>query len=137
MHIQSFWKMFKTMFQITLQPLFNKTGHMKTMDVFIPALQFLCYSGNFFSGMIARNIYRMQQRTLFNKMFLIYFSIDCIIGMIHPVFLFQLFRERYNTNKHNTEVHFVLTEHLKIWWQASSRTKLYPVLIQLDAMGSK
>ena len=69
-----------------------------TMDVFIPALQFLCYSGNFLSGMIARNIYRMQQRTLFNKMFLIYFSIDCLIGMIHPNFLFQLFRERYNTN---------------------------------------
>ena len=65
-----------------------------TMDVMMFALELLCYSGNMLSGMIARNIYRMPHKTLINKMFLGYFSIDCVIGIINPFFLFKLFRER-------------------------------------------
>ena len=65
-----------------------------TMNVFILAVELLCYTGNFLSGMIARNIYRMENKTKMNKMFLGYFLIDCVIGLIHPFFLFKLLRER-------------------------------------------
>ena len=64
------------------------------MDVLMLAMEILCFSGNILSGMIARNIYRMKQKTLINKMFLGYFSIDCVIGFINPFFLFKLYRER-------------------------------------------
>ena len=64
------------------------------MDALMLALELLCYSGNFLSGMIARNILRMKQKTLINKMFLGYFSIDCVIGFINPFFLFKLYQER-------------------------------------------
>ena len=64
------------------------------MNEYILALELLCYSGNFLSGIIARNIYRMEHKTKINKMFLGYFLIDCVIGLIHPFFLFKLFRER-------------------------------------------
>ena len=64
------------------------------MNVFILALELLCYSGNFLSGIIARNIYRMEHKTKINKMFLGYFFIDCFIGLINTFFLFKLFRER-------------------------------------------
>ena len=64
------------------------------MNVFILALELLCYSGNFLSGIIARNIYRMTHKTKINKMFLGYFIIDCVIGLINTFFLFKLYRER-------------------------------------------
>ena len=64
------------------------------MIVFILALELLCYSGNFLSGIIARNIHRMKHKTKINKMFLGYFIIDCVIGLINTFFLFKLYRER-------------------------------------------
>ena len=64
------------------------------MNVFILAVEFLCYSGNLLSGIIARNIHRMKHKTKINKMFLGYFIIDCVIGLINTFFLFKLFRER-------------------------------------------
>ena len=67
-----------------------------TMDVMMFALELLCYSGNMLSGMIARNIYRMPHKTLINKMFLGYFSIDCVIGIINPLFLIKLLKERFD-----------------------------------------
>ena len=71
------------------------------MNVFILALELLCYSGNFLSGMIAKNIYRMTHKTKINKMFLGYILIDCVIGLINTFFLFKLFRERLE--KHNVQ----------------------------------
>ena len=65
-----------------------------TMNVLMLSMELLCYSGNLLSGMIARNIYRMKHKTFINKIFLAYFSIDCVIGIINPFFLFKLFRER-------------------------------------------
>ena len=54
----------------------------------------LCLSGNILSGIIAFNVWRIQEKTLINKMFLVYFAIDCVIGATDPYFLFKLFRER-------------------------------------------
>ena len=66
------------------------------MDVLMLALELLCYLGNVLSGMIARNIYRMEHKTLINKMFLGYFSLDCVIGIINPLFLFKLLQKRFD-----------------------------------------
>ena len=63
-------------------------------SLLIYALEMLCYSGNFLSGIIAWNIWRMQEKTHFNKVFMVYFAIDCLIGNIDPYFLFKLYKER-------------------------------------------
>ena len=57
-------------------------------------LEMLCLSGNVLSGIIAFYIGSIQEKTLINKMFLVYFAIDCVIGATDPYFLFKLFRER-------------------------------------------
>ena len=51
-------------------------------------------SGNVLSGIIAFNIWRIKEKTLFHKMFMVYFTFDCVIGAIDPYFLFKIFRER-------------------------------------------
>ena len=63
-------------------------------SILIYALEMLCYSGNILSGIIAWNIWRMQEKTHFNKVFMVYFAIDCLIGNIDPYFLFKLYKER-------------------------------------------
>lgn len=65
---------------------------MKSVIIF--TLEMLCYSGNIMSGIIASKIWRIQEKTLINKMFMVYFVIDCSIGAIDPYFLFKLFKER-------------------------------------------
>ncbi len=57
-------------------------------------LEMLCYSGNVLSGIIAFNLWRMQEKTYINKLFLLYFAIDCSIGMLEPYFLFKIEKER-------------------------------------------
>ena len=71
-------------------------------SILIYALEMLCYSGNILSGIIALNIWRIQETTLINKMFMVYFAIDCWIGNIDPFFLFKLYKER-------SGVHEILT----------------------------
>ena len=63
-------------------------------SVMIYVLEKLCLSGNVLSGIIAFNIWRIPEKTLVNKMFLVNFAIDCVIGATDPYFLFKLFRER-------------------------------------------
>ena len=57
-------------------------------------LEMLCMSGNVLSGIIAFNIWRIKEKTLFHKMFMVYFTFDSVIGAIDPYFLFKIFRER-------------------------------------------
>ena len=57
-------------------------------------LEMLCYTGNILSGVIAFKIWRMPEKTHLNKMFLAYFAIDCVIGLVEPFFLFKLKKER-------------------------------------------
>ena len=57
-------------------------------------LEMLCMSGNVLSGIIAFNVWRIQEKTFINKMFFLYFAIDCVIGATDPYFLFKLIRER-------------------------------------------
>ena len=51
-------------------------------------------SGNVLSGIIAFNVWRIQEKSFINRMFFLYFAIDCVIGAADPYFLFKLFRER-------------------------------------------
>ena len=62
--------------------------------VILYVLEKLCLFGNVLSGIIAFNIWRIPEKSLINKMFLVYFAIDCVIGASDPFFLFKLFRER-------------------------------------------
>ena len=57
-------------------------------------LEMLCYTGNILSGIIAYNIWNMQEKTHINKFFLVYFAIDCSIGIVEPYFLFKVQKER-------------------------------------------
>ena len=57
-------------------------------------LEMLCYSGNILSGIIAYNIWNMKEKTHINKCFLVYFAIDCSIGIVEPYFLFKVQKER-------------------------------------------
>ena len=57
-------------------------------------LEMLCMSGNVLSGIIAFNVWRIQEKSFINRMFFLYFAIDCVIGATDPYFLFKLFRER-------------------------------------------
>ena len=56
------------------------------------------YSGSFFSSLIAVYLLRMgaiRDMTFLNKMFLIYFVFESIIGLVEGTFLFRLRKERY------------------------------------------
>ena len=66
---------------------------MTTAHVY--GLEMLCISGNILSGIIACNIWRMPKKTHLNQMFCAYFTIDCVIGLVEPFFLFKLKKERY------------------------------------------
>ena len=57
-------------------------------------LEMLCYSGNILPGIIAYNIWNMQEKTHINKIFLVYFAIDCSIGIVEPYFLFKVQKQR-------------------------------------------
>ena len=57
-------------------------------------LEMLCYTGNILSGIIAYNIWNMQEKTHINKFFLVYFAIDGSIGIAEPYFLFKVQKER-------------------------------------------
>ena len=56
-----------------------------------------CYSGSFFSCLIAMNLFKMghiRDLTFLNKMFLIYFTIESVVGWLDGSFLFRLIEER-------------------------------------------
>ena len=56
--------------------------------------EFGCYSGASLSGILAWRLFKMENKTFFNKMFLVYFSLDFVLGMVETFFLFKLCRER-------------------------------------------
>ena len=55
------------------------------------------YFGSFFSSLISMYLMKMgaiRDMTFFNKMFLIYFAFESIIGLVDGTFLFRLREER-------------------------------------------
>ena len=56
--------------------------------------QFLTIIGPFSSAIIAFKLFRMKKLNFINKMFLLYFSLDLIIGALEAYFLLKLHNER-------------------------------------------
>ena len=61
-------------------------------------LKLPCYSGSFFSCLITMHLFKMgsvRDLTFLNKMFLIYFAIETIVGWEEGNHLIRLREERY------------------------------------------
>ena len=56
--------------------------------------EFLCYFGASLSMHLAWKLWRMESLTYFNKLCLLYFFLDSILGTLETYFLFKLYRER-------------------------------------------
>ena len=57
--------------------------------------EFGCYLGSILSAVIAVKLFRMQNLTWINQMFLLYFIIDAFMGTLETFFSFKLYRERW------------------------------------------
>ena len=65
------------------------------MEPFVVSLaELLCYSGGFLSLVIAWRLFKMENLTFLNKMFLVYFSTDFVFATVETYFQFKLLRER-------------------------------------------
>ena len=56
------------------------------------ATETACYLGASLSALIAYRIYGMPDKTFINKMFLLYFAVDAILGTLNTFLLFRLQR---------------------------------------------
>ena len=57
--------------------------------------QVACHSGACLSLVITVKLLRMEHLTFFNKMFLVYFLIDFVIGNMETYIHFKLWMDRY------------------------------------------
>ena len=64
------------------------------MHPVVLVLEALCYCGAASSAVIVWRLATMSNLSWINKMFLSYFSIDCIFGILETYFLFKLHTER-------------------------------------------
>ena len=55
-----------------------------------------CYLGASLSALISHRILRMSEKTFINKMFLVYFTVDAIMGTVNTFLLFRVKRERWD-----------------------------------------
>ena len=58
-------------------------------------LEGFCYVGIALSCLIARNIYRMEEKSFLSKMFLVYFTVDFVVGLVEKYFHFVVVNGRY------------------------------------------
>ena len=58
------------------------------------AAEVLCYSGAVLSAVIVLRLVTMENLSWLNKMFLLYFSLDCIFGTAETYLFFKLHRDR-------------------------------------------
>ena len=54
----------------------------------------LCMFGPFSSCIIAYRLFRMEHLNAINKMFLLYFSLDTVLGCVDTYYLLKLKNER-------------------------------------------
>ena len=68
------------------------------MAMFTYLLEFPCHLGSVMSFILVINLLRMgslKTMTFINKMFLMYFSVDFIVGLIQDFLLFKLGEKRF------------------------------------------
>ena len=53
------------------------------------------------SAVIVLRLVTMENLTWLNKMFLLYFSLDCVFGTAETFLFFKLHRDRYPVSLHN------------------------------------
>ena len=66
-------------------------------DILLSLTELVCWCGVALSAMIARRLLQMERPSLtfINGMFLLYFTIDAVMGALETYFSFRLFRERW------------------------------------------
>ena len=66
-------------------------------DILLSLTELGCWCGVVLSAMIARRLLQMERPSLtfINGMFLLYFTIDAVMGALETFFSFRLFRERW------------------------------------------
>ena len=73
------------------------TSNYFSWDTFSNLSEYLCYSGSAVSVLIAASLLRMgniNTMTFYNKMFILYFGIDSVTGILEEYFLFRLNEDR-------------------------------------------
>ena len=63
-----------------------------------------CYCGAALSALIARRLLQMEQLTFINRILLLYFAIDAVMGLLETYFSFKLYRERLEEARMHIEV---------------------------------
>ena len=58
-----------------------------------------CYCGVALSALIARRLLLMEQLTFINRILLLYFTIDAVMGVLETYFSFKLYSERLEVGK--------------------------------------
>ena len=66
----------------------------KKMNSLIKVSEGLCYLGVSLSAIIAFRLTKMEKLSFLNKMFVIYFLLDFLIGTMETYLLFTVYRER-------------------------------------------
>ena len=64
------------------------------MKVSTMILEGCCHIGIALSCLIARNIYRMEEKSFISKMFLTYFAVDFVMGVTEKYFHFVFLNGR-------------------------------------------
>ena len=67
---------------------------MYSQDNFLMLAEVGCYSGALLSSLIAWRLFKIESLTFIIKMYLFYFTIDSIFGVLEAIFLFKLKRDR-------------------------------------------
>ena len=68
---------------------------LQEMEAMFYTAELACHTGAFLSLVIATKLFRMEDLTFFNKMFLVYFLIDFVIGNMETYIHFKLWMDRY------------------------------------------
>ena len=50
-----------------------------------------CYFGASMSVLIAKRLYGIKEKTFINKLFLVYFTVDAIMGTLYTFLLFRVY----------------------------------------------
>ena len=64
-----------------------------------------CYCGVALSALIARRLLLMEQLTFINRILLLYFTIDAVMGVLETYFSFKLYGERLEEARMHIEIH--------------------------------
>ena len=67
---------------------------LQEMEAMFYTAELACHTGAFLSLVIATKLFRMEDLTFFNKMFLVYFFADFFFGNLETFFLFKLWIDR-------------------------------------------